>query len=77
VSLPKGLISQTLEQVQNHLASSPARAFSATELGEELGLSRVTARRYLEHLTLIKTAVKQPRHGTRGRPEFEYQHNSH
>lgn len=76
VSLPKGLISQTLEQVQNHLASSPTRAFSATELGEELGLSRVTARRYLEHLAFVRTAVKQPRHGTRGRPEFEYQHNS-
>ncbi|MGP9728089.1 response regulator [Glutamicibacter sp. 363] len=76
VSLPKGLISQTLEQVRTHLAASPARAFSATELGEELGLSRVTARRYLEHLAMANSAVKQPRHGTRGRPEFEYRHNS-
>ncbi|MGP9649494.1 response regulator [Glutamicibacter sp. AOP38-B1-38] len=76
VSLPKGLISQTLEQVRTHLAASPARAFSATELGEELGLSRVTARRYLEHLAMSNSAVKQPRHGTRGRPEFEYRHNS-
>lgn len=74
VPLPKGLISQTLEQVQAHLAASPTRAFSATELGEELGLSRVTARRYLEHLADHKEAVKQPRHGTRGRPEFEYRH---
>ncbi|PRA09782.1 hypothetical protein CQ010_16925 [Arthrobacter sp. MYb211] len=76
LSLPKGLISQTLEQVRTHLAASPARAFSATELGDELGLSRVTARRYLEHLAMANSAVKQPRHGTRGRPEFEYRHNS-
>lgn len=72
-SLPKGLIAETLTQITEHLASQPERRLSATELGEELGISRVTARRYLEHLFDAKNVIKQPRHGTRGRPEYEYQ----
>jgi len=72
-SLPKGLIPETLAQITEHLASQPQRCLSATELGEELGISRVTARRYLEHLFESKAVLKQPRHGTRGRPEYEYQ----
>lgn len=72
-SLPKGLIPETLAQITEHLASQPERCLSATELGEELGISRVTARRYLEHLFESKAVLKQPRHGTRGRPEYEYQ----
>lgn len=70
--LPKGLIPETLAQITNHLSSTPERCLSATELGEELGISRVTARRYLEHLAESKAVFKQPRHGTRGRPEYEY-----
>ena len=35
-------------------------------------LSRVTVWRYLEHLVKTKQTVKQPRHGTPGRPEYEY-----
>ncbi|GAA0037469.1 hypothetical protein NCCP602_34310 [Brevibacterium metallidurans] len=45
---------------------------SATEVARALDLSRVTVRRYLEHLVTTKQAVKQPRHGTPGRPEYEY-----
>ncbi|MEF9980970.1 MAG: response regulator [Glutamicibacter sp.] len=71
-SLPKGLIPETLAQITDHLRSKPDTCLSATELGEELGISRVTARRYLEHLAEVKAVVKQPRHGTRGRPEYEY-----
>ncbi len=72
VSLPKGLIPETLAQITDLLARQPERCLSATELGEELGISRVTARRYLEHLFDSKAVIKQPRHGTRGRPEYEY-----
>lgn len=75
VRLPKGLLEETLDSV-----SAELRAFggplSATELAERLDLSRVTARRYLEHLAEERLAVKAPRHGTRGRPEFEYRWRS-
>lgn len=69
--LPKGLIAETLAAISAEVqeASSPV---SATEVGARLELSRVTVRRYLEHLVATKQAVKQPRHGTPGRPEYEY-----
>ncbi|MFJ2618253.1 response regulator [Glutamicibacter sp. NPDC087344] len=71
-TLPKGLIPETLAQISEHLHAGAGTAYSATELAEELGMSRVTARRYLEYLADTRAAVKQPRHGTRGRPEYEY-----
>ncbi len=69
--LPKGLIEETLAAISIEVrdASSPV---SATEVAQALELSRVTVRRYLEHLVTTKQAVKQPRHGTPGRPEYEY-----
>ena len=45
---------------------------SAVEVTAETGMSRVTARRYLEHLADQNSAIRTPRYGTRGRPEFEY-----
>ncbi|GAA1409893.1 transcriptional regulatory protein [Glutamicibacter uratoxydans] len=75
-TLPKGLIPETLNAIGEFLAAHRGQAFSATELAAALGMSRVTARRYLEHLAEGNNAVKQPRHGTRGRPEYEYQARS-
>ena len=69
--LPKGLIAETLQAIGATLKASTA-ALSATEVSEVLDLSRVTARRYLEHLAETNQASKAPRHGTRGRPEYEY-----
>ncbi|MFC7431073.1 MULTISPECIES: response regulator [unclassified Agrococcus] len=68
--LAKGLSAETLESVSTLLAAGEAR--SATEVGADLGLSRVTARRYLEHLADAGVAERSPRYGTRGRPELEY-----
>ncbi|CAM3435315.1 response regulator [Isoptericola cucumis] len=69
--LPKGLLPETLESVAAALRGSP-RARSASEVGRELGVSRVTARRYLEHLVDRGEASRTPRHGHQGRPELEY-----
>src|SRR5699024_12702912 len=59
------------EAVSDEVRES-AEPVSATEVGQRLELSRVTVRRYLEHLVATKQAIKQPRHGTPGRPEYEY-----
>ncbi len=67
--LPKGVSAPTLEAVLARLQTSPA---SAQEVGDHLGASRVTARRYLEHLCDRGTAQRQPRYGGTGRPELEY-----
>ena len=70
-TLPKGLIAETLDAVTVFVRDS-AVPVSATEVAQSLDLSRVTVRRYLEHLVSTKQAIKQPRHGTPGRPEYEY-----
>ncbi|WP_167131151.1 response regulator [Paramicrobacterium chengjingii] len=69
--LPKGMIDETYTSVSAALRESKM-SLSATELGDRLDLSRVTARRYLEYLVEMKQAAKSPRHGTPGRPEYEY-----
>lgn len=69
--LPKGLLAETLATISAEFRRADA-PLSATELGERLHLSRVTVRRYLEHLADSKQAIKSPRHGAPGRPEYEY-----
>lgn len=71
VALPKGMLPETLRAVSDWLRVQPGAA-SATEAAAGLDMSRVTARRYLEHLAEQGSAVKAPRHGSPGRPELEY-----
>lgn len=68
--LPKGLSPATLDLVSADVrAHGPA---SATEAAERLRMSRVAARRYLEHLVESGRVERAPRHGKVGRPETEY-----
>jgi len=69
--LPKGLSTSTLGSVQEFLRQQP-EAVSATEVMDALGMSRVTARRYLEYLADAGTVSRTARYGTPGRPENEY-----
>lgn len=68
--LPKGLAPATLDRVA--AVARAAGAISAAEAGEKLGMSRVAARRYLEHLADEKRVERSARYGTPGRPETEY-----
>jgi response regulator of citrate/malate metabolism len=70
VPLPKGLAPATLDRVA--AVARTAGAVSAAEAAEQLGMSRVAARRYLEHLADEKRVERSPRYGTPGRPETEY-----
>lgn len=72
--LAKGLSAETLDAVAQLLADGEPR--SAAEVAAALDLSRVTARRYLEHLAAAGDAERSPRHGARGRPEIEYSRTS-
>ncbi|WP_077489573.1 response regulator [Sinomonas mesophila] len=69
--LPKGLSQETLESIRQYLRSR-GTAVSAAELTEAVGVSRVTARRYLEHLADAGELTRSARYGTPGRPEKEY-----
>lgn len=68
---PKGLSEGTLGSVIEFLKQQTAPV-SSSEVMEQIGISRVTARRYLEHLADTGMLDRQPRYGTPGRPENEY-----
>lgn len=69
--LPKGLSEPTMRLVVTRLRSQEA-AESASDLGERAGLSRVSARRYLEHLVGMGWVEVSLRYGAAGRPERLY-----
>ena len=70
-SLPKGMSAESLRQVTDALRTAAA-GLSASEVADAIGASRVTARRYLEHLADEGLVERAPRYGGSGRPEVEY-----
>ncbi|MFC4493173.1 response regulator [Streptomyces ovatisporus] len=71
--LPKGLTEQTAGLVRTALEAGPQGAgVSASECAARSGLSRVSARRYLEHFVSTGTARVTLRYGMTGRPERRY-----
>lgn len=68
--LPKGLSTETGALVERLLAE--VDDVSAAEAGERLGMSRVSARRYLEYFVATGAADVRLRYGTAGRPERRY-----
>ncbi|WP_181958630.1 response regulator [Nonomuraea diastatica] len=69
--MPKGLSPATCALVADSLREA-GRDLSAIEAAQLTGLSRVSARRYLEHLCAAGQAELRPRYGTAGRPEHRY-----
>ncbi|WP_110944081.1 response regulator [Streptomyces niger] len=70
-TLPKGLTRATLQAVTDALRAAP-EGLSAGAAAETVGISRITARRYLEHLVTAGRAVRSPQYGQVGRPELRY-----
>jgi two-component system, CitB family, response regulator len=68
--LPKGIDALTLQRVLAALTSVGA---SAEEIGNRVGVSRTTARRYLEFLVGQQLASPELEYGSVGRPERRYQ----
>lgn len=69
-TLPKGLSPESLDLVLDVLRRSGE--VSAGECGELAGMSRVSARRYLQHLVSDGRAVVRLQYGGAGRPERRY-----
>ena len=69
--LPKGLNATTLDNVRDAVRESGA-PLTASEVAGLCGLSRVTARRYLEHLVVESVITLSMRYGGTGRPEHLY-----
>ncbi|HET9422692.1 MAG TPA: response regulator [Nocardioides sp.] len=72
-SLPKGLSVPTADSVLEVLSSGVE--VSASECAEQVGISRVSARRYLEHFVETGRAVVRLQYGG-GRPERRYRGSS-
>ncbi len=71
---PKGLAGETAEMVEAVLREAGSRGedLSATECAHVTELSRVSARKYLEHFVATGKADVRLRHGGTGRPERRY-----
>jgi len=69
--LPKGLSPATRDLVMSALRSTPG-PLSASQVARMAGLSRVTARRYLEHLSRGGLVEITMLYGSPGRPEHRY-----
>ena len=69
--LPKGLSRETLTAVREAVRSAPTGA-TAQGVADVVGASRVTVRRYLEHLVDVGGCERVPVYGRAGRPELVY-----
>jgi two-component system CitB family response regulator len=69
--LPKGLNRPTLDLVVRYLLREQA-ARGAQQVAEGTGISRATARRYLDYLESRGQATLELRYGSTGRPEHLY-----
>lgn len=70
-SLPKGMSRETLSAVRSALIAAP-EGLTALQAADVVGTSRVTARRYLEHLVTGGGCEREPVYGRAGRPELRY-----
>ena len=69
--LPKGMSVETAELIERTLREADG-TLSATECAARTGISRVSARRYLEHFHTSGRAEVSLRYGVAGRPERRY-----
>ena len=69
--LPKGLKRSTLAAVREALGEQ-LEPLSADEVGQRLGVARVTARRYLEYLEVIDAVTVERECRGQGRPRNRY-----
>ncbi|MBY6537177.1 response regulator [Rhodococcus sp. BP-349] len=69
--LPKGLSGETLAMVEHQLRENAVET-SASTMAERTGMSRSSARRYLEYLTDIDRVTVSLDYGNVGRPERLY-----
>lgn len=68
--LPKGIDSITLDKIREVVSSG--NKWSAEEVGNAMGASRTTARRYLEFLVGMGELTAEVTYGSVGRPERRY-----
>lgn len=71
-AVPKGINPLTLQKVEEVIRQTQSQSITAEELGQRIGVSRTTARRYLEYFVSIGKVQADLAYGTVGRPERRY-----
>ncbi|WP_120512363.1 response regulator [Photobacterium salinisoli] len=69
--LPKGIDGLTLDKIRS-VFTDPNINLNAEQVGQEIGASRTTARRYLEYLVSTDELSAEVSYGSVGRPERKY-----
>ena len=74
-ALPKGLDRNTLEKVLKAIMAwgGDTPWFTSEEIGQQVGISRVSVRKYFEFLGTLKVLRMEPGYGTGGRPVHRFQ----
>lgn len=72
--LTKGLNRQTLSMIRTFLIENPESVWSSEQISEQIHLSRITARRYLNYLVEIGELVSTIDYQTGGRPSIKYRY---
>ena len=72
VPLAKGLNAGTLDKVRCFFADHPGCQFTSEQVAEHLGLSRITIRRYVNHMAEAGEIVSSIDYQTGGRPAIRY-----
>jgi two-component system CitB family response regulator len=70
--IPKGIDPLTLQKIEEFIEREHIKGITAEELGKHVGVSRTTARRYLEYMVSNGTIRAELAYGTVGRPERRY-----
>ena len=70
--VPKGIDLITLRKIRQVFSTYTSAGYSAEEVGDLIGASRSTARRYLEYMTTTGEVYADVVYGSVGRPERHY-----
>ena len=69
---PKGVQEKTLQTIIEHLKENKNKWLTGDEIAEKVGLTGVTVRRYLTHLSETGMVIADMNYGTGGRPCMLY-----
>jgi CitB family two-component system response regulator MalR/two-component system response regulator DctR len=68
----KGLQSKTLDSIRSYLSKHTGEGLTSEHIADEVGLSRVTIRRYMNYLIELKEVSSDVDYNTGGRPSIIY-----
>lgn len=72
--LPKGIQDVTLNRVREYLKANTMRELTSEEIADDIGVSRVTARRYMTYLLENREITGRMNYDTGGRPSMLYRY---